>query len=342
LHGADDGHLLVSPSLLRSADLSIDWQQELVLKGGEKISRLFLNEGRVYAFTDQNYFYCLSGDDGSIGSSKQLVRPSGTVGEFYPYKNQLYTIYNGSDLVSLDADIFIEGFKSGLKFNAVGRPVTNGSYFYIAGRDNRLHVLRGSDRVQLFEAMAPSEGAINNISVFEDTVLFATEAGDLVSMASLRPTERWNFKAELGNIGAVYRDGNYVYFASSDMNVYKINGYTGVLQWKRQMDGLPEGGPVVMSKVYQEVKGNGVAAVDKVSGQLDWQEKDAVSVLCEFGPKVYLMMVDGRIGVVDNRKGKIVDTVEAGGVDIWAVNTSDGRLYVGSERGKIVCISPSR
>lgn len=95
-----------------------------------------------------------------------------------------------------------------------------------------------------------------------------------------------------------------MFFASKDTNVYKLDIMTGRLVWKHQTGAMLENGPRVTDEaVYQYVRGEGLAAIDKRGGKALWQLPEGVDLLAESDGKAYLITKTGRLAVMDHKKG---------------------------------------
>ena len=161
-----------------------------------------------------------------------------------------------------------------IDFGIVCPAARNSSFFYISGADRRLHVLREKDLVQLFEATADNDSMITSVMADEDFVILGTDAGNVVCMSADKALRLWQLEAAVAVVGRIVRDGMSLYFASKDMNVYRVDivdRSVRRLLWKHQVEGVPEAPPRVTKKVvYQYVRSKGLTAIDKESGRRLW------------------------------------------------------------------------
>jgi len=336
---------LVSPELLKHAGLKILWENELPIKKTESLERLFVLGNRVYAISNRNYVLSLSREDGKIVFGK-TVAPAGLLMEGMKLYGDELVYVNGSSLVQIDAQSGIEQ-----KTVDVGQGMTcpaarNRSYFYLAGIDKRLHVLRADDMVQTFEVSADNESVITSILTDDNFVIFATGAGNVICIAPNRPYRLWQFDASGAIAGPVVRDWMSLFFASQDMNVYRVD-MVGLperrrLVWKYQAAGVLEEAPRVTQRVvYQHVRGKGVVAIDKETASLLWSVPGGVDLLAEAKGRAYIITDAPMLVVMDNAKAKKLYSVNFADVSKYAANSMDDKIYVADKRGRMACLQPA-
>ncbi len=98
---------LISPELLKHANLKILWENVLPIKKTESINRLSLLGNRVYVISDQNYILSLSRDSGKIVFAKTVAPAALLMVGMTLYLDQpLYV--DGSGVVQIDAKSGVE------------------------------------------------------------------------------------------------------------------------------------------------------------------------------------------------------------------------------------------
>jgi outer membrane protein assembly factor BamB len=221
----------------------------------------------------------------------------------------------GDKLVEINLESGTERSSKRLGFGVTCPIARNRSYFYVGGTDRRMHVLRAEDKVQVFEVAAESDSMITSIVADENFVIFATNDGNVISIMPDRFVRLWEFDALGGIAWPIVRDGNSLFAASRDTNIYKLNARTGKFVWKYQGGAKLERGPqVTAGVVYQYVRDEGLAAMDKESGKLLWQLADGVELLSESEGKAYVITNTGTLAVMDNKKAKQLYTIDISGV----------------------------
>ncbi len=335
---------LVSPKLLEHANLKILWESKLPIKNTESLERLRLLGNHIYVKSTDNYMVSLNRKNGKMVFGG-IVAPDGLpVTGMQLYGDELNSTI-GTKLVEIDPDsgtvlkVFDVGF-------AIACPAArNSSYFYLSGVDKRLHTLRAEDKVQIFEVAAENDSMITSIIAHDISVIFGTDAGNVISITPDRPRKLWQFDAAGGIAGPIVRDGMSLFFASKDTNVYRVD-MVGLplkrqLIWKYQTAGVLDREPrITQQVVYQNVPDKGVTAIDKQSGQFMWSVPGGVDLLSEAKDRAYVITQDRKLVVMDNLSAKKIYSANFAEVTRHTVNTTDSKIYIADERGRIACLQP--
>ena len=331
---------LVSPELLQAGKLEIVWDDELPLKQGESLRDLRILGDRIYGLSDRNFLVSLDREKGTFIFGVPVARPGFAVLGLELYKNEVMTII-GDKLIEINPDSGAEHGVKRLVFGAVCPPARNDWYYYFGGADRRMHTLRADDKVQVFEVAAHNDSMMTSIIADEDFVVFATDAGNVISIRPDRPKRLWQFNAAGSIVGRIVRDGGSLFFASRDTNVYKISIFTGKLVWKYPAGAVLDKAPrVTRQVVYQRLGGEGLAAIDKRSGKSMWQLDEGVDLLAEADGKAYVITNVGTLVVMDNKTAKRLYSVNFAGVSKYAANVVDSKIYIGDKAGRIACLKP--
>jgi outer membrane protein assembly factor BamB len=337
-----DSWWLVSPELLKHAKLEIVWQAELLFEQGENLRDLHILGNRIYALSNHNYIVSLNREKGGV----IFERSFGTIGlrilGLELYNDELFSIV-GSELVEVNPEFGTERSTRILEFGAVCPPARNSSYFYLSGTDGRIHTLRADDKVQVFEVAADNASMITSIMADENFVVFGTEGGNVVSIMPNGPIRLWQFDAAGGIAGPIIRDGESLFFASKDTNVYRVDMVDPSMRkfvWKYQTAAMLDRAPRVTPEVvYQHVLYNGLSAIDRKSGKLMWEVPGGMDLLVEAAGKAYVI-AKGRLVVMDNKKAKRLYSVNFAGISKYTANMADSKIYIANKTGRIACLKP--
>jgi outer membrane protein assembly factor BamB len=331
---------LVSPELLKQAELEILWENKLPIKMGESLEQLFILGNRIYGLSNQNFIVSLNRETGNVIFKRTIAEVGFPVVGLGLYKDELFSII-GNKLVEINPESGTERSAKHLGFGVTCPAARNSSYFYVGGTDRRMHVLRSEDNVQVFEVAAESDSMITSIVADENSVVFATDDGNVISITPDKPKRLGQFDAAGGIAWPIVRDGESLFAASGDTNVYRLNARTGKFVWKYQTGAKLEKGPqVTQGVVYQYVRDEGLVAIDKESGRLLWQMVDGVELLAESEGKSYVITKVGTLVVMDNKKAKQLYLVDFAGVSRYASNVADSRIYIADKSGRIACLKP--
>lgn len=332
---------LVSPELLEYGRLELLWQTKLPIKKREHLKDLHILDGFIYGLTDINYMVSLNRQTGSIIFSKSVCPVGFIIVGLELYKDKVLSII-GDKLVEMHPEFGTELYKMPLDFGIACPLARNSSHYYLAGADRRLHVLRAADKVQVFEVAAENDSMMTSVVADERFVVFATDAGNVISILPNRPKQLWSFDVAGGIVGPVVKDGDSLFFACKDTNVYKLNALTGQLVWKYQAGAVLDIAPdVTEDVVYQYVRYKGLAAIDKKSGKFMWQLPEGVDLLAESDEKAYVITDVGTLAVMDNNKARRLYSVNFAEVSKYVTNVADSKIYIADDSGRIACLKPN-
>lgn len=105
------------------------------------------------------------------------------------------------------------------------------------------------------------------------------------------------------------QDGDYVYAASVDGEVYKLNKLSGKLAWKVTIDNTLTSGVAVDDKqVYVGTLDGAIVAINKESGKESWSQaltSEAVSAPASNNDAVIVQTINGQVFSLDSADGDI-------------------------------------
>jgi outer membrane protein assembly factor BamB len=335
---------LVSPTLLEHAGLEIVWENVLPTKRDESLEKLLVLGDHVYAISNKNYMLCLERENGNRIFG-EIVAPGGVKIEDLSLYNDNLLCVVGSKLFEIDPNTGIERNSVDAGVAIVCPAARNSSYYYFSGVDERLHVLRADNMVKMFDVAAMNNSMITTIVADEAFVVFGTDKGNIISITPDLPKRLWQFDASAAIAGQIVQDGLSLFFASEDMNVYRID-IVGLperrrLIWKYLTDGVLKTAPRVTSGVvYQCVYLKDLIAIEKNSGSFMWSVPGGVGLLTEAKDKAYVITRDSTLVVMSNIERKKLYTVNFAGVSKYATNLADSKIYIADKSGRIACLQP--
>jgi hypothetical protein len=333
---------LVSPELLKHARLEIVWQTQ-PLVGNERLKDMHILGNRIYALSNRNYIVSLYREKGSVIFERPFAPLGFRIVGLELYNDELFSIV-GSTLVEVNPEFGTERSSKSLEFGIVCPAARNSSYFYVSGIDGRIHTLRADDKVQVFEVAADNDSMITSIIADDNFVIFGTEGGNVVSITPDGPQKLWQFDAADSIAGRIVRDGNSLFFASKDTNVYRVDivdTSKSEFVWKYQTEAILDESPRVTAEVvYQHVRYKGLDAINRQNGKLMWEVPGGVDLLAETAGKAYVITNKGRLVVMDNKKAKRLYSMNFAGISKYTANTADSKIYIANEAGRIACLRP--
>ncbi len=340
LSAEDDSRWLVPRSRVAATDLKIVWQFNLPLADAETLDQLFVFGNRLCAISSRNYLVCLNRTDGNVMFSSAIAPAELPLAGLESYRGELITIV-GNKLVEINADFGTEQTSTNLACGVTCPVVRNDLFFYVAGSDKRIHVLKASNKVQVFEVAAENDSLITTVLADQEFVVFATNAGNVICITADRPHKLWQFDAP--DAGQLVRDSNSIYFACRNTNVYRLELSSGHLVWKYQTSAILDSAPQSGNKaVYQRIPDVGLIAIDKDTGKLLWQLADGVGLLAESGNKAFLVTKAWVLVAMDNAKGKQLYSIDIGQPVKYTTNATDSRIYIADAKGRLACLQSAQ
>jgi outer membrane protein assembly factor BamB len=347
---------LIDPVLLSAAGMEVVWHNQLPLKPAkttrslgifkgetvpaESMASLTILANRLYALSDRNYLASLNRYTGTMVFGRNIASASFTVRGMDLHGNEIVSVI-ANRLVEIDPEFGTEKRASEVPYGIVGTAARNSGFFYLAGTDKRLRVLRAEDKLPLFEVAARDDSMITAITAADDVVIFGTDSGKVVAMEPGRRKELWTFNAAGAVAGQIVRSNKGIFVASRDTNVYKLDVTDGGLLWRYQAGAILDREPhVTESVVYQYLGDRGLAAVSADTGKLLWEEKTGLDLLAEADGKAYIITKGSEMAVMDNRAGRRLRAVNFAGVAVYATNLLDSSIYVADAAGLVACLKP--
>ncbi len=338
----DESRWLVARSLIEPTDLRIVWQQNLPLGKSETLDQLHIFGNRLCALTSKNYLSCLNRNDANVIFSSSIAPAGLPVENLQAFQDELITIV-GSKLLEISSDLGAEKTSMQITSGVTCPIVRNESFFYIAGSDKRIHVQKAENKVQVFEVAAENDSLITSILAEEDFVIFATEAGNVISIMPDKPVKLWQFDAAGAIVPPIVRGSTSLYFACEDTCVYRIDLSNGELLWKYQTGAILDNSPQIGQRaVYQPIPEVGLTAVRKDSAKLLWELPDGLDLLAEDGDRAFVVTKSGQIVAMDNIKSKKLYSIDIGQPLEYVTNTADAKIYIADAKGRLACLEPIR
>jgi outer membrane protein assembly factor BamB len=333
---------LMAKELLQEAGLGQEWQAKLAVKECESLATLTLLGDKVYALTSTNYLFCLNKDTGNVVFGMQLATSGFPVLSLQRYENNVLAVV-GNRLVQIDASLGTVTHTEKFDYTVTAPIVRNAIYFYIAGKDRRIHAVGITGNAFLFEAAAADESMPTVVLASDTDVVFATDKGNVVCISATGPQRVWQFEATDKITAQIVKDANDLYVASWDTKIYKLNAFSGKQIWNCQLAGMLKQTPqVTRDAVYQYAAGKGVTAIDKENGKPLWTAEDGIGLLAQINGKAFLMTNNHAAAVVDIATHKRLSTINFAQVSLHASNTVDDKMYVADKTGRVACLAAAK
>ncbi len=346
---APGSSVLIAPEALAKADLKMNWQVNLPVRGDESVERMFDYAGYIYVLTDDNYLFCINKKRGQIQFDKQLIAPGLPITELVYHNNRLWFMV-GNELLVLNPynGAITQKRKLTLGGNLIEGLAINSEFIYLVGK-NRISAIVIDGFWRKFMVTADDDSNITSIAVDERNMFFATVTGSVFCSDAGKARKVWQYDASDKITAPIVLDDGWVYVGSEDTKLYKLDSGNGQNAWA-----IPflSGGPIVESPsvgrdvVYVTAVATGIHAVDKKTGKSKWNIKDGKKVIAEVGDKAYVISKPSNfvlskptnLIVMNNLTGKEVSNINITGVTDYSANSLGATIYVSSDSGKVVSI----
>lgn len=343
------GEAILSPALLDYAGLRLAWQVNLPLRPGEGVDRMLVQDGYLYILTTSNHLFCIERSKGALRFGISLAQKGLPIQapSFYDAKawfmigNRLKVVDPRLGVISETEDMSVIG--TGTIFGIL----RNKENLYLSDPLGRLRVMKPDEYYQKFSVTADDDSPISAAIVDDAFVLFATTAGHVVRIQADKPVKEWQYDLSGGVRAPMARDGDWVYVASLDTKLYKLNVIDGTNGWAKnfQAGAAIRLAPIVGAKVvYLPVDEKGLFAVDKESGNQRWHVPQGVTLMTEKDDTAFVYARPSTLVAIRNSTGKIDYTLNFWPIRHTAVNRTDSILYGADQAGRVgsIEIVPNR
>ncbi len=338
---APGSSVLIAPEALAEADLMMNWQVNLPVRGDESVERMFDYAGYIYVLTDDNYIFCINKKSGQIQFDKQLISPGLPMTEPVYHNNRLWFMV-GNELLVLNPynGAIKEKRKLALGGNLVEGLAINSEFIYLVGK-NRISAIVTDGFWRKFMVTADDDSNITSIAVDDRNMFFATVTGNVFCSDAGKARKVWQYDASDKITAPIVLDDGWVYVGSEDTKLYKLDSGNGQNAWT-----IPflSGGPILESPsvgkdvVYVTAVATGIHAVDKKTGKSKWNIPSGIGVIAEAGDKAYVFAKPATLIVMNNLTGKEVSRIDITGVTDYSAKSLGSTIYVSSDSGKVVSI----
>jgi outer membrane protein assembly factor BamB len=325
------------------------WQAPLALAGSNQLTDLVYQDNVLFVTTDRNSVYAIDATGGKIEWVHQVGNPDDQLRKPYMPAKGITVVPAGSTLVE------ISGNGRNLKTIEIGHSVRSSlagsANFVYAGLDyaNGGHLARIDLSLPLnnvrWELM--TRAGISATPVLFGGVIYAGgEDGNVYAVNESRLLN-WPdvFKTAGPILADVKADTFGVYVASMDSKLYCIDIGSGKIKWTYfsgtglNADSTPQ---VTNDSVYVYVPGNGVAAIDKTTGdpfrKPRWTVVGTKQFLAEDEQNVYLRGMDNSIIGVDKKTGDTKLHSQRHDLIAFASNTKTDMIYAATAEGQVIGI----
>jgi outer membrane protein assembly factor BamB len=336
-----------------------DWSADLELKG-DAITRVFLREDVVVAYTKSNMAFVLNRAGGVVRFAAKVT--DSTIPPLEPVILKERVIFpTDSTLEIYHRDgRFERSYKtqSSPRTNVVGQRDGSRVFFGVdAGNSGRLvaiETLPGQYKPvnQKWELMSDHGAPIYSAPAVNAGIVYAAFAdGEIYAVNQDNRQAIWStstgqtFKT-YGPVQADLRADEFgVYVPSTDSKFYCLDKTQGKVKWEYFAGSSLRSTPAISATmVYLPVTDRGVVAIDKINGpavrEPKWIVRDAVKLVAEDEKYAYFHRADNVVIAIDKASGEQKFTSKRTDFVAFATNTKDSTIYAATKGGQVMAIVP--
>jgi hypothetical protein len=336
-----------------------DWMADLELKG-DSITRVFLREDVVVAYTKSNMAYVLNRAGGVVRFAAKMT--DSTVPPLEPVVLKERVIFPTDATLEIYRrdGRFERSYKtqSSPRTNVVGQRDGSRVFFGVdtrnSGRVVAIETLPGQYKPvnQVWELMsdhgaplysAPAVNAGIVYAAFGDGEVFAVNQDNRQPIWSTSTGQ--TFKT-YGPVQADLKADDFgVYVPSTDSKFYCLDKTQGRQKWEYFAGSSLRMTPAISATmVYLPVTDRGVVAIDKINGpavrEPKWIVRDAVKLVAEDEKYAYFHRADNVVIAIDKASGEQKFTSKRTDFVAFATNTKDSTIYAATKGGQVMAIVP--
>ena len=258
---------------------------------------------------------------------------------YIAYNQHLYALQaeNGAPVWRFPADS-----DNGLSFYAAPTLAENGDLI-VGSYDNRIFSLNPeSNGSQNWVFSVAEDRFIGSIAI-GGSDLFAPNADNSLYAISESGQSRWSFAANDALWSTPVSNGENVYFASMDSNLYALRASNGNKLWERDLGGtvvadlaIDDSGIIYLGTFNQEI-----LAINGANGLVKWSKPTEGWIWG--GPSVvdgivYVGDLEGFLYAFDANTGRELWRVTADGAIASSPLIANEHVYIGTENGQVMSV----
>jgi len=318
----------------------------------DEIRALFLRDNTLFAYSQRNRVTAMSAADGRPLYAIDVLPDGVHLKPPILIKDGQVAFPAGSSIeVYTKAGKFVESADTKRSIRSGGTVLENTVYLGLdypaGGRLAAIDLTRKFDRAR-WETMTRS-GISSTPTIYQNLVYFADEGGSVYAVSEDKQPA-WAlphsaFQTDGRIVADLKADDGGVYIASMDTKLYCVETASGRLRWQYySSQPLVESPVVTADTVYQAVPNVGVAAIDKVNGQMNrqakWVVKGATRFISQDDKHCYLVGPNQQILACDRASGEVKFKSKRQDLVAFAINTKNAMIFASTRDGDVMAIQP--
>lgn len=342
------------------------WAAPLNVNPQMPLTRLYLRGEFLYAYSAENAVYALSASGGQILWQHHLGQPGDQIMPPLLMEKNVTVLAGISTIEKIDehgrlldpsgkpsgeAGMLVKPIEIGHSIRSplsgAGNFVYGGLDYPRGGRLAKIDLTKPYNNT-IWEFVTPA--GISAAPVLYQAIVYAAgEDGRVYAVNEARdvvwPLPDGVFQTEGGIVADLKADNTGLYVASTDTKLYALDLTTGRIKWQYFASApLTEAPEVTADSVYQPIRGQGLAAIDKTTGEYlrkpRWIVTTAKRFLAEDAQYVYLQNADNSIIGVDKKTGEQKLRSTRNDLVAFASNPKGNLIYAATSGGQVLGIKP--
>ena len=317
----------------------------------DSLRSLHLRDDMLFAYSARNRVTVMSAAEGrplyalDITPDGVPIKPPVIVKENIAFPS-------GSSIeIYSKAGKFIDSANTKRSIRSAGTALENTIYLGLdypaGGRLAAIDLTRKFDRAR-WELMT-RHGISSAPAVYQNLIYFADEGGAVFAVSEDKgaawPLDSSKFQTDGRIVADVKADDGGVYVASMDSKLYCLEQASGRLRWQYYGTRPLTDSPIITADtVYQVVPGVGVAAINKIEGDINrqatWTAKGAKQFVSQDQDHCYLVGANNQLMAVDRKSGELKFKSQRRDLVEFATNTKDATIYAATRNGTVMAVKP--
>jgi len=355
---------------LAKAELQCFWDFRLPLHAGEKIARLYLLDENLYCLTSDNRLVAIDAMVGRVlwsqevadvgktvfaprhydgivlsktpATMEQLLKRGEHSGESAPFDVVFVTTITRAKAFDRRKGELIRTLPFTFGPGASASAVSDGRYLFVTDNRGYYHAVRLHEGLRIWTMLIGD--MIMAPPAYSNDRLYVANAAGVVHAVSASQTRQkiWSRRLDGPVTAAMLVDRQGCFVPCEDRRLYALDPVSGRQLWDpldcdRPLRDAPQASDV---SVFQYARGGSFYAVNRANGTLRWKKTGPRKVLAVVDNDVYLVDNRRRLLIVDEILGKVKASVELGGMQLFAANTTAPGIYLAKRSGQIYCLRP--
>ena len=332
-----------SQNQLIANDMKVFWTAELPLRKeeGETLRSLYRQQGHLYAITSENRLLAIDSFSGVVKWTKPLAAAHMTTTPVAQLSTQVTFV------AILDQ---LKGF-----LTATGQPLptrelkmapstalfVTSDFIYYGTHEGWFYGDHLTNLAMSWDRLAHSAILCAPVADAEQ-VYFANAEGTVFASDANQRRLHWTFQAGDAFVADLKLSGTQglVLAASRDYSLYAINPTSGRLAWVCTVgDPLLKAPHVVNDRIYIIKENHVLLALDELAGEHPLWTVEGVDEFLAASPRaIYVLTSDQKIVALSPADGSALFAIDAGRVDLLAVNDVDGQIFAATRDGRLAAV----